>query len=55
MAVMRLARESSRWLIMFDLDYGELVFRQQLPPPPPVLLLRLPSDLPEEPAAWIDS
>ena len=52
-AVMRLARESSRWLITFDLDYGELVFRQHLPPPL-VLLLRVPSYLPEDPAAWID-
>jgi predicted nuclease of predicted toxin-antitoxin system len=53
-AVMRLARETSRWLITFDRDYGELVFRQHLPPPPLVLLLRVPSYLPEEPAAWID-
>jgi predicted nuclease of predicted toxin-antitoxin system len=53
-AVMRLARESARWLITFDRDYGELVFRQDLPPPPLVLLLRVPSYSPEEPAAWID-
>jgi hypothetical protein len=55
MAVMRLARESSRWLITFDLDYGEPAFRQRLPPPPLVLLLRVPSYLPEDPAAWIDA
>jgi predicted nuclease of predicted toxin-antitoxin system len=53
-AVMRLARETSRWLITFDRDYGELVFRQHLPPPPLVLLLRVPSYLPEEPAGWIE-
>jgi predicted nuclease of predicted toxin-antitoxin system len=54
-AVMRLAREASRWLITFDRDYGELVFRQHLPPPPLVLLLRVPSYLPDEPAAWIEA
>jgi predicted nuclease of predicted toxin-antitoxin system len=53
--VMRLAREESRWLITFDRDYGELVFRRHLPPPPLILLLRVPSYLPDEPAAWIDS
>jgi hypothetical protein len=52
--VMRLARESARWLITFDRDYGELVFRQDLPPPPLVLLLRVPFYLPEEPSTWID-
>jgi predicted nuclease of predicted toxin-antitoxin system len=53
-AVMRLARETSRWLITFDRDYGELVFRQHLPPPPLILLLRVASYVPEEPAGWID-
>lgn len=54
-AVMRSAREGSRWLITFDRDYGELVFRRNLPPPPLVLLLRVPSYFPEDPATWIDT
>jgi len=51
---MHLACEGARWLITFDRDYGELVFRLNLPPPPLLLLLRVPSYLPEEPAAWIE-
>jgi len=31
------------------------VFRRRLPPPPLVLLLRVPSYQPEEPADWIQS
>jgi hypothetical protein len=52
---MRLAREECRWLIAFDRDYTELVLRRHLPPPPLFLLLRVPSYLPDEPSAWIDS
>lgn len=52
--VMELARSEGRWLVTFDRDYGELVFRQQYAPPPVVLLLRPRSYRPEEPAAWIE-
>lgn len=40
---MRLTRDEWRWLVTFDRDYGELVFRQQFAPPPLVLLLRIRS------------
>ncbi len=53
--VMALAREQGRWLATFDRDYGELVFLQGLAPPPLVLLLRVQSYKPDEPAAWIES
>jgi predicted nuclease of predicted toxin-antitoxin system len=53
--VMALARDEGRWLATFDRDYGELVFRRRLPPPPLVLLLRVPSYQPEEPADWLQT
>lgn len=53
--VMALAREERRWLVTFDRDYGELVFRRRLPPPPLVPLLRVPSYQPEEPADWLQT
>ncbi len=53
-AVMALAREEGRWLVTFDRDYGELVFRQQFAPPL-VLLLRVRSYRPDEPSEWIES
>jgi predicted nuclease of predicted toxin-antitoxin system len=53
-AVLALARTEQRWLATFDRDYGELVFRRRLSPPPVVLLLRVASYRPEEPAAWIE-
>lgn len=49
-AVMQLARDEWRWLITFDRDYRELMFRQHLPPPPLILLLRVSSYLPADPA-----
>ena len=51
--VLALAAGENRWLITFDMDYGELIFRNRLPPPPAVLLLRIPSYRPAEPAVWI--
>lgn len=49
------ARAEGRWLATFDRDYGELVFRRALAPPPLILLLRVPSYRPDEPAEWIES
>lgn len=43
-----------RWLVTFDHDYGELLFARNLAPPPAVILLRVPSYRPEEPAAWLE-
>lgn len=54
-AVLDLARTEGRWLATFDRDYGELVFRRNLPPPPLILLLRVASYRPDEPAEWIES
>ncbi len=51
--VMALAVAEQRWLITFDRDYGELIFRRGLPAPPAVTLLRPPSYRPTEPARWI--
>lgn len=45
----RAAREQ-RWILTFDRDYGELIFRRRLPPPPAVVLFRLVDYLPREPA-----
>jgi len=53
--VMALARDEGRWLATFDRDYGELVFRHRFPPPPLVLLLRVSSYRPEEPADWLET
>lgn len=41
--------------MIFDRDNGELVFRQQFAPPHSVLLLRVRSYRPIEPAEWIAS
>lgn len=54
-AVLDLARPEGRWLVTFDRDYGELVFRRNLAPPPVILLLRVASYRPDEPAEWIES
>ncbi len=53
--VMARAWSEGRWLATFDHDYGELVFKRQLVPPPVVLLLRVPSYRPEQPAEWLES
>jgi predicted nuclease of predicted toxin-antitoxin system len=38
--VMALARRERRWLITFDRDYGDLIFREGLAPPPAILYFR---------------
>ncbi len=52
--VLALARKEGRWLVTFDRDYGELLFSRNYPPPPAVVLLRVPSYRPDEPAAWLE-
>ena len=52
-AVMKLAHEESRIIVTFDRDYGELVFRRQLPVPGGVLYLRFIPVSPREPADYI--
>lgn len=51
--VMAQARSELRRLATFDRDYGELIFKRGLPSPSLILLLRVPSYLPEEPADWL--
>lgn len=38
--VLTVARETRRWLVTFDRDYGELVFRLGYLPPPAILYMR---------------
>lgn len=38
--VLALARAQGRWLLTYDRDYGELVFRRGLPAPPAILYFR---------------
>lgn len=52
--VLALAREEGRWPVTFDRDYGELLFARNHAPPPVVILLRVPSYRPDEPAAWLE-
>jgi predicted nuclease of predicted toxin-antitoxin system len=45
------ARQTGRWIVTFDRDYGELVFKQGIAPPPAILYLRqepYPADRPAE-------
>lgn len=52
--VLALARAEGRWLVTFDRDYGELLFARNHEPPPAVILLRVPSYRPAEPATWLE-
>lgn len=38
--ILQRARAQCRWLVTFDRDFGQLVFRRRLPPPPAVLYIR---------------
>lgn len=42
--VLRLACSERRWLLTFDLDFGELAFNRQLPLPPAIILVRASDD-----------
>jgi predicted nuclease of predicted toxin-antitoxin system len=48
--VMAYARREQRWIITFDRDYGDLVFRKGLLPPPAILFFRQEPYPPERPA-----
>lgn len=52
-AVMALAHHEQRIVLTFDRDYGELVFRRQLPLPGGVLYLRFLPVSPLEPADYL--
>jgi len=47
--VLAWAVEQQCWIVTFDRDYGELIFRRGLTPPSCVLYLRLQQYRPEEP------
>jgi predicted nuclease of predicted toxin-antitoxin system len=47
------AVEKEEILLTFDKDFGELIFRENLPNPPGIILFRLRSYLPEDPALII--
>ena len=49
--VLEFARASGRWIVTFDRDYGELVFKRGVPPPPAIVYLRqepYPADRPAD-------
>src|SRR3990172_1070009 len=48
--VMEYARREQRWIITFDRDYGDLVFREGLLPPPAILFFRQEPYPPDRPA-----
>jgi predicted nuclease of predicted toxin-antitoxin system len=51
--VLAKARETGRWLVTFDRDYGELVFVRNLPAPPAILYLRQEPVPPARAAEWV--
>jgi predicted nuclease of predicted toxin-antitoxin system len=53
-AVLALAAEEHRWLATFDRDYGDLIYRLRYPAPVGVVLLRVSSYKPDEPALWLN-
>jgi predicted nuclease of predicted toxin-antitoxin system len=52
-AVLAMARETGRWLVTFDRDYGELVFSKKCAPPQAILYLRQEPIPPTRPADWV--
>ncbi len=51
--VLQRAVAEGRWLLTFDCDFGDLVFKQRLPAPPAIVLLRETHYRPAEPADWV--
>lgn len=48
--VMEFARREQRWIVTFDRDYGDLIFREGLLPPPSILYFRQEPYPPDRPA-----
>lgn len=48
--VLALACREGRWIVTFDRDYGELIFKEGLPAPPAILFFRQESYPPHHPA-----
>lgn len=53
--VLRHAVAQQRWILTLDRDYGELVFKRQLPPPPAIVYLRQGPCAPAWPAQAVAS
>ncbi|MCW2311087.1 DUF5615 family PIN-like protein [Rhodoferax antarcticus] len=53
--VLAYARREQRWILTFDRDYGDLVFRKGLPPPPAIIYLRQEAYSTEKPAALVQA
>ena len=51
--VLAQARQTGRWIVTFDRDYGELVFKDALPSPPAILYFRQEPYPPERPADFV--
>lgn len=51
--VLAMAVSEGRCIVTFDHDYGELLFARRHPAPPAVILLRMASYRPEEPAQLV--
>lgn len=51
--VLKEAIENEEIILTFDKGFGELIFRQNLPNPPGIILFRLRSYKPEDPALII--
>lgn len=49
-AVLEYARKEQRWIVTFDRDYGDLIFRDGLLPPPAILFFRQEPYPPDRPA-----
>jgi predicted nuclease of predicted toxin-antitoxin system len=51
--VLARARHESRIVLTFDRDYGELIYRKQMPAPLGVLYFRFAPSSPDEPAKYL--
>ena len=51
--VLAYARREQRWIVTFDRDYGDLVFRKGMLPPPAIIYLRQEAYSPEKPAELV--
>ena len=52
-SILKGAIENEEIILTFDKDFGELIFRNSLTPPPGIILFRLHSFTPDEPALAI--
>jgi predicted nuclease of predicted toxin-antitoxin system len=48
--VLERSTREARWILTFDKDYGELIFRCHMVPPPAILFFRMINYIPTDPA-----